>query len=133
MIVADTNLIAGLWVPNQMEELAYATLKKDPDWVAPVLWKSEFRNVLSLFLRKEILELVTVLQVMEEAEEFMESKEFEVNSTQVLSFVSNSSCSSYDCEFITLADDLNIRLVTFDKKILTEFPSIAIHPQDFVA
>jgi predicted nucleic acid-binding protein len=133
MIVADTNLIAGLWVPNQMEELAYATLKKDPDWVAPVLWKSEFRNVLSLYLRKEILELVTVLQVMEEAEEFMESKEFEVNSTQVLSFVSNSSCSSYDCEFITLADDLNIRLVTFDKKILTEFPSIAIHPQDFVA
>jgi predicted nucleic acid-binding protein len=133
MIVADTNLIAGLWVPNQMEELAYATLKKDPDWVAPVLWKSEFRNVLSLFLRKEILELVTVLQVMEEAEEFMESKEFEVNSTQVLSFVSNSSCSSYDCEFITLADDLHIRLVTFDKKLLVEFPSTAIHPLDFVA
>ena len=67
MIVADTNLIASLWVPNSMDKLAYSVLLKDPNWIAPVLWKSEFRNVLALYLRKNIMDLSLILQVIEEA------------------------------------------------------------------
>jgi len=131
MIVVDTNVIAGMWVPNDMEECVYKVLKKDDGWIAPFLWRSEFRNVLSISLRKNILEFWVVLQATEEAEQLMDANEFDVNSTQVLSIVLNSSCSAYDCEFVTLADDLNVPLVTFDKKILCEFPNIAIHPKEF--
>jgi len=132
MIVVDTNVIASMWVPNDMDEWVYKVLKKDADWVAPLLWRSEFRNVLSIYLRKEILELSVVLQATEEAEQLMDANEFEVNSTQVMSLVSDSSCSAYDCEFVVLADDLNVTLVTFDKKIVREFPDIAISPKEFV-
>jgi predicted nucleic acid-binding protein len=131
MIVVDTNVIAGMWVPNNMEEWVYKVLKKDDDWIAPLLWRSEFRNVLSIYLRRNILELPFVLQATEEAEQLMHANEFEVNSTQVISLVSDSSCSAYDCEFIALADDLNVPLVTFDKKIIREFPDIAISPKKF--
>jgi predicted nucleic acid-binding protein len=133
MIALDTNVIASLWVPNDMEELAYQVLEKDPDWVAPLLWRSEFRNVLAVYIRADILEFSIALQAAEEAEQLMGSNEFEVNSTQVLSLVSDSLCSSYDCEFVALADDLNIKLVTFDRKIIKEFPEIAIHPEEFIA
>jgi predicted nucleic acid-binding protein len=61
----------------------------------------------------------------------MDANEFEVNSTQVMSLVSDSSCSAYDCEFVALADDLNLQLVTFDEKIIREFPDIAISPKEF--
>jgi predicted nucleic acid-binding protein len=132
MIVVDTNIIASMWVPNDMDEWVYKVLKKDNDWVAPLLWRSEFRNVLSIYLRKEILDLSIVLQATEEAEQLMNANEFEVNSTQVMSLVSDSSCSAYDCEFVALADDLNVQLVTFDKKIIREFPNIAISPEEFV-
>ena len=132
MIVVDTNVIASMWVPNDMDEWVYKVLKKDDDWVAPLLWRSEFRNVLSIYLRKEILELSVVFQATEEAEQLMDANEFEVNSTQVMSLVSDSFCSAYDCEFVALADDLNITLVTFDKKIVREFPDIAISPKEFV-
>jgi predicted nucleic acid-binding protein len=131
MIVVDTNVIAGLWVPNDMDELVSEVLRKDDEWVAPLLWRSEFRNVLSIYLRKDILEFPVVLLATEEAEQLMDANEFEVNSTQVMSFVSDSSCSAYDCEFVALADDLNVPLVTFDKKILREFPDIAIHPEEY--
>ena len=131
MIVVDTNVIASMWVPNDMDEWVYKVLKKDDGWVAPLLWRSEFRNVLSIYLRKDILEFSIVLQTTEEAEQLMDANEFEVNSTQVMSFVLDSSCSAYDCEFVALADDLNVPLVTFDKKILREFPNIAIHPKEF--
>lgn len=133
MIVVDTNIIASLWVPNDMDERVYMAFKKDNDWIASLLWRSEFRNVLSIYLRKNILELLVVLQAIEEAEQLMAANEFEVNSTQVMSLVSDSSYSAYNCEFIALADDLNIQLVTFDKKIIREFPNIAISPKEFTA
>ncbi|MDR9414810.1 MAG: type II toxin-antitoxin system VapC family toxin [Gracilimonas sp.] len=132
MIVVDTNVIASMWVPNDMDEWVHKVLKKDSDWGAPLLWRSEFRNVLSIYLRKDILELPLALQAMEEAEQLMESYEFEVNSTQVMSFVANSSCSAYDCEFAALADDLNVKLVTFDKRVIKEFSELAVSPQEFV-
>jgi predicted nucleic acid-binding protein len=133
VIVVDTNVIASLWVPNDTDELAYKVLEKDSDWIAPLLWRSEFRNVLTIYLRADILALSIILQAIEEAEQLMESKEFEINSTQVLSLVSESTCSSYDCEFVALADDLDLRLVTFDKNINNEFPTIAMHPKQFIA
>ena len=132
MIVVDTNVIASLWVPNNMEELAYRVLRKDPEWAAPVLWRSEFRNILALYLRKNILEIPTVLQAMQEAEQLMEFDAYNVNSVQVFHFVHISTCSSYDCEFVALADELNVQLVTFDKQICKEFPDIAIQPETFV-
>ena len=133
MIVVDTNVIASLWVPNDMDELAYKVLEKDSDWVVPLLWRSEFRNILAVYLRADILEFSIALQILEEAEQLMNTKEFEVNSTEILSFVLSSSCSAYDCEFVALADDLNIKLVTFDKKIIKEFPETALHPTRFIA
>ena len=133
MIVADTNLIASFWVPNNMEQLAYQSLKKDPEWIAPLLWVSEFRNVLSLYYRKKILDLSSIYQAIDEAEELMGTREFSINSKQVLTLMSESTCSAYDCEFVALASDFDIQLVTFDKKILSEFSAIAIHPDDFVA
>ena len=131
MIVIDTNTIAGMWVPNDMEECVYKVLKKDDGWIAPPLWRSEFRNVLSIYLRKDILEFSVVLRATEEAEHLMDANEYDVNYTQVMSLVSNSLCSAYDCEFVALADDLNVPLVTFDKKIIHEFSNIAIHPKEF--
>lgn|SRR5690625_2665775 len=115
-----------------MDELVYQVLKKDSDWVAPLLWRSELRNVLALYLRKSIMEFSTILQSIQEAELLMESRSYEVNSTLILQFVQSSNCSSYDCEFVALADDLNVQLVTFDKKICSEFPEIAIHPNNFL-
>ncbi|MEX0662459.1 MAG: type II toxin-antitoxin system VapC family toxin [Balneolaceae bacterium] len=133
MIVVDTNVIVSMWVPNEMDEWAYKVLKKDDHWVAPLLWRSEFRNVISLYLRKNILDQSVLLQAIEEAEQLMEDNEFDVNSTQIMNFIIDSSCSAYDCEFIALADDLNIPLVTFDKKIVREFPGIAINPKEFTS
>lgn len=61
----------------------------------------------------------------------MAANEFEINSIQVMSLVSESSCSAYDCEFVALADDFSVTLVTFDKMIIREFPDIAISPMNF--
>ena len=133
MIVVDTNIISYLYLEGQNTAQAEAVLKKDPDWIAPILWRSEFRNILTLYLRHDILSLNDALQIVLEAEDQMHDREFEVSSAQVLSLVANSSCSAHDCEFVALAQDLGIPLVTTDKKILSAFPSTAIAIETFVS
>jgi hypothetical protein len=44
----------------------------------------------------------------------------------------SSKCSAYDCEFVALAQDLSVPLVTSDQKILTAFPETAVSPDDFL-
>jgi len=48
LIVADTNLIAYFLVKGPHTREAEAVYEKDPEWAAPLLWRSEFRNVLIL-------------------------------------------------------------------------------------
>jgi len=52
MIVVDTNVIAYLLIPGIFTDQAKATLAKEPHWAAPLLWWSEFRTVLTFYLRK---------------------------------------------------------------------------------
>lgn len=132
MIVADTNIISYLLLPTPYSDSVDKLYKLDPEWVAPTLWKSEFRNVLALYLRKEIITFEQALQLQETAESTMANNEFDIPSAQVLSLVAKSNCSSYDCEFVALAQHLNIPLVTQDKQVLREFSSISISVSNFI-
>jgi predicted nucleic acid-binding protein len=129
MIVVDTNIIAYLYLPTEYTKKAEDLLVEEPTWAAPVLWRSEFRNILALYIRKGILTFDQAVQIQTEAESLMEENEFQVNSIDILKLIQNSSCSAYDCEFVALAEDLKIKLVTADKRIISEFPRIAISIQ----
>lgn len=132
MIVVDTNILAHFWLPSDSTELCDELYQKDPQWVAPILWRSEFRNVVGLYLRKELIDLAEAMLIMEKAELQMKGHQFQVNSVQVLHHVSQSTCSSYDCEFVSLAKDLDLELITLDKQLLREFPGLAKHPKKVI-
>jgi len=50
-----------------------------------------------------------------------------------LSLVSSSHCSPYDCEFVALAQQLGVPVVTSDSQILSEFPATAVSLDAFVS
>ena len=131
MIVADTNIISYFWIPGIYTSDAERAYQTDPDWKAPLLWKSEFRNVLMNYMRNKLMTLDVAIQLMEDAESQMKEQEFTVISSDVLRLAKESQCSAYDCEFVSLAEELKIPLVTTDKKILSKFPSIAISLFEF--
>ena len=126
MIVVDTNTIAYLYLPTDYTSDVEALLEKDPIWTAPLLWRSEFRNILALYIRKNIIDLDTALQMQAQAERQLAGHEYRVHSTAVLSLASESGCSAYDCEFISIAKSLNLKCITADKKLIAAFPDIAM-------
>ena len=132
MIVVDTNIIAYLYLESGRSAQVERLLEKDTRWSAPLLWRSEFRNVLALYIRKNYLSLEEAQEIIREALLLMKGWEYEVASFQVMELVVSSECSAYDCEFVALAKDLGTPLVTVDKKILKEFPQIAVALDEYL-
>ena len=133
MIVVDTNIIGYLYLTSERSKQAEQALEKDPRWAAPLLWRIEFRSVLAQYLRRKLLSLETAQQIMGEATSLMLGHEYNVASTRLLELVAVSSCSAYDCEFVALAQDLDIPLVTVDQQVLNQFPTVAESLDDFVS
>ena len=133
MIVADTNLIAYFLIKSGFTPDARAVYQKDPDWIAPVLWRSELRNVLIQSLRHASLSLDEVLSIMSRAEGLMKDSSYQMDSSRVLRLAAGSGCAAYDCEFVALAQDLGVPLVTSDRALIAKFTPTAVSMRAFCA
>lgn len=133
MIVVDTNVIAYLWLPGTHSMRAERLLGYDPEWAAPLLWRSELRNVVAGFLRRGEIDLDAAVELLEASEAHMRGNEYSVGSAEVMLRVATSTCSAYDCEFVVLAEELGVPLVTNDRRLIAGFPNVAVPIGDFVA
>lgn len=60
MIVVDSNVLAYFYLPGEYTAAAEALFEHDPDWVAPVLWRSEFQSILAGHRIRTLCELSIV-------------------------------------------------------------------------
>jgi len=131
MIVVDTNVLVYFFLRTELTDQVDTVFQKDPEWIAPLLWRSEFRNVLALYIRKDLIDLKKAIEIMEEAESLLAGDEYEVPSQVVLSLANETGCSAYDCEFLGLAREQGIRLVTADRKLVDAAPDVAVSVDAF--
>ncbi len=133
MIVVDANIISYLYITGDRSQQSEDLLSSDSNWVAPILWRSEFRNVLAQYLRKNLLNIDEILLIIQQAEKLLTDHEYEISSAHIMQLVKSSQCSASDCEFVALAQYLDVPLITTDKKILREFPEIAQTAESYLA
>jgi predicted nucleic acid-binding protein len=126
VIVVDTNIIAYLYLDSEHTARAEALLQRDPEWAVPPLWRSEFRNILAGCIRRKSVGFEDARQMQAEAQDLMAGSEHDIESHEVLKLVRDSDCSAYDCEFVALAEQLGVKLVTMDSKLLKAFPKRAV-------
>jgi predicted nucleic acid-binding protein len=131
VIVADTNLIVYLFLTGDQTRLAQKVLAKDPNWIVPPLWQSEFRNVLAAYIRRGMA-VSRAKRLMSDALQTLEKREILPPYEKVLDLITESNYTAYNCEFVALANELNVQLVTADKQLLTRFPERTISLEEFV-
>jgi predicted nucleic acid-binding protein len=122
VIVADVNLVAYLYLPGKYSELAESWLLRDAEWAVPRLWRSEFRNVLATYMRQNLLTLDEATTIHQRAEALLEDNEYDIPTMAVLRLAKQSGCSAYDCEYVALAEHLDVQLVSADAKLCKAFP-----------
>ncbi len=133
MIVADNDVISYFWIESASgrSEAARRARSRDSDWVAPYLWRSEFRNVLRKYLNAGHLAYNEALWYAEKAEQDMRGAEHHVATPDVLKLVEQTGHPAYDCEYVALARALGVELVTGDRALPKLFPNTAVLLEDF--
>ncbi len=133
MISVDTNVILAFCSISGVSEVAENLYIKDSEWHAPLLWISEFRNILMFYHRQRLISLQVCEEALELAHGIMPAgRTHLVEDRHVVDLAVRSGCSGYDCEYVAIAEILDVRLLTWDKQILRQFPKKAITPEDFL-
>ena len=133
MIVVDNDVISYFWLEAGRTEAARRARERDADWHAPRLWRSEFRNVLYQHIAHRGLPLADALRIVETVEADMEGATYSVASTDVLKLAEGAGHPTYDCEYVALAQELSVTLVTGDQAVVDLFPDTAVLLEDFAA
>lgn len=131
MIVADTNLIAGATLEHPRSAAAIDVRGVDVEWVSPPIWESEYRNVLATFVRLAKMTSGEAFDAWARAEPLVVA--VAVDPVHVLTLAFERGLSGYDAEFVALAMDLGVPLVTDDKRLRGACPEVAISPEEFVS
>lgn len=138
MIVVDAMILAYaiIEVPGQTPAVN-RLLDQDLVWGAPTLWRSELRNVLLQYVRAvagdqsgTTLTLDDARRKMQVAETLMGDRTFEVDSASVLEEAASTGFSAYDSEYVVLAKELKVSLVTTDGEVLRGVPDVAVRPEN---
>lgn len=131
MIVVDTSVIAALFIGGSESAAAARAVKADPVWMAPLLWRSEFFNVLAKHVQHRGMPLDLAVECWNDAARFVAGREHEPPRAAVLGLAAATGCTAYDCEFVALAKAADVKLVTTDRQVLAAFPGVAVPLQSF--
>lgn len=125
-------MLVYLTAAGPYSSLAKRIAAADGEWVTSTLWRSEFLNVMAGQIRRGNLTLESAIDSFLGAAEFIVLERIP-QAEGVLRLVATSNCTAYDLEFVVVAQTLGVPLVTNDKQILADFPSVAISPGAFAA
>ena len=108
MIVVDTNVIHYCWVRGQNTEIAQAVRQKDPEWHAPILWRSELRNVLTTYLRRGMLTRAQIVGILSIADQALAEREHIISDGLVLDVIASSTLTAYDADLLAVFIPLSV-------------------------
>ncbi len=133
MITVDTQLLVYAHVPGSESGVAREVLAHDTECAVPLLWRSEFRNVLLGYVRRQTLTVDEAQRAFDDAAALIAGREYTPSTPDILRLATTNRVTAYDHEYDSVAESLGVPLVTFDKEVLSAFPAIAIHPARFLS
>jgi predicted nucleic acid-binding protein len=133
VIVVDTNLVAYAVIPGAQTTNALKVAEREPQWVAPALWRRELRNVLATLMRVRQLPLGHALAAFEAAEQLVTDATIEPSVEECLRLAARGRVSAWDAEFVFVAEVLGLPLVSADARLAKAFPGRVVMLKDLVA
>jgi predicted nucleic acid-binding protein len=125
VIVADANLIAYLLIRGPQTPAAEQAFERDPTWVSPAFWKSEFLNVLAMSVQTGRLDERQARAIWRRALATVVTQE-SPDGPLVLRFAIRRAISAYDAHYVVLARMLKSRVITGDKQLVRRCPDLAV-------
>jgi predicted nucleic acid-binding protein len=128
--IVDTNVVAYyLMATEPFVDEVRAFWHQPLDVAAPVLWEAEIANVLWMAARTGLIDKRTALRRLGLAARLgIRSVPTRRLWRGALARALNGNVAAYDTLFVELAVRERKPLVTFDRKLLRDFPDVAVRP-----
>jgi len=115
-------VLAYAVLPGERTAAALSLVERDPDWIAPPLWRRELRNVLATTMRLRRLSLASALLAFAAAEDLVTDATIESSTEECLRLAARGGVSAWDAEFVFVAEALGLPLVSADRRLSRAFP-----------
>jgi len=132
MIVVDSNIIAARNLTSVLTSKAEKLEQKDSVWIAPLLWRYEFQNILATAIKAEQITSEQALGVWQRVSAILMENESEPSAARVIELVAHYGITAYDAQFVALAMEMGILCVTEDQELQEKFPAIAVSIEGFL-
>jgi len=124
LIIVDTNVLAYTLIRGVATPWAEKLRGVDPRWAAPSLWTYEFENIVAAYLRRDEWDEARAIAALGNAVSLL-SVVRDPSPETVFGLVRKHKITAYDAQYVALAIELNVPLVTEDKELLKKFPGKA--------
>jgi predicted nucleic acid-binding protein len=132
VIVVDANIISYSLIEGDRTDSVLLAREKDPHWIVPSLWKHEFLNVLSTLTKNKLLHRDQSIEIWKTAHRTFSRNEYPIDYVDTFDISIRNKVSSYDAQYISLAQTMKTICLTEDKKLLSKFPEVALSSSQFI-
>jgi predicted nucleic acid-binding protein len=132
VIVVDVNVLAYSLIEGRRTQEALALQSLDPDWRLPPVWKHEFANVLVSYARRGGMSEARATALFRGAVASYGPREVSPNYERVLETALKKGLSSYDAEYLVLAEELDCPCITEDRALGASAPGKAMSMQEYL-
>ena len=131
MIVVDTNVVAYFVIPGAQTPGAERVRAKDNQWTVPQLLRFELLTVVAKEFRGNRLSRDGALRTFRRGMNLVSVTKLQSDPLFIFNSCQATGCSPYDLEFVWLAMELGVPLVTADQQVLRAFPTVAVDVSAF--
>ena len=124
MVVADTNVIAALFIRTKLSDDALKLRARDALWCVDPFALIEFSNVLATYERARYLTKAVAMEQLRLAEDFLSSNYVRISNDISLEIAFRYQVTAYDARFLAVAEQVGHKLVTDDKSLRAAAPGL---------
>ena len=125
MIVVDANVVAYATIKGTKTPVARQLRAAERHWVMPSLCRHELANVLLSHVRSGHFTEQDIGQIWDKFALVLEGNEREVSLVSAVRLANERSISAYDAQYVWLASELNMPLITEDRQIISRCTDVA--------
>jgi predicted nucleic acid-binding protein len=127
MIVVDCTAIADFFIgiPDS-EKSAKSLFEEDPDWIAPILWRYEFGNVLRKEVRGGRISSELMSRYLRASEGLVMESVVELDSVAVGELANALDLSFYDASYVWLGQVRGLPFHSRDEKLRRKCPDLVL-------
>ncbi|MEA1881105.1 MAG: type II toxin-antitoxin system VapC family toxin [Candidatus Marinimicrobia bacterium] len=125
-------MIVYLHIQGDGTSLAQSVYRKNPNWSLPSLWRHEFLNILSTFVKEGGMPLPHAGRIWDQAIDRFVRAEQTIHYKRALALSNAFQINTYDAQALELAQRLSITLVSENAKLKKAIPQSVKNPKVYI-